>query len=214
MERWNESRWPRLPPPVTMITCSIPLAIASSTPYWMVGLSTSGSISFGWALVTGRKRVPRPAAGKIALRTVMFDNLTSVDRYPSQTWVGAPPRASRRRASDHDARRWQRRLRDARDDRPHGGCESQGGRGAAGRGSDDSRLRGPRPPSGARAAWQHGGGHQPPAGGPRQQACVRGRVPARRSGHRLVHHKESHRPRQFLTWLTTWIASRPGWRAP
>src|SRR5438132_1168804 len=87
----------RLPPPVTMITCSIPLAIASSTPYWMVGLSTSGSISFGWALVTGRKRVPRPAAGKIALRTVMFDNLTSVDRYPSQTWVGAPPRASGRR---------------------------------------------------------------------------------------------------------------------
>src|SRR5665811_140423 len=28
----------RLPPPVTMITCSIPLAIASSTPYWIVGL--------------------------------------------------------------------------------------------------------------------------------------------------------------------------------
>src|SRR2546427_637966 len=45
-----------------MMTCSIPLAIASSTPYWMVGLSTSGSISFGCALVTGRKRVPRPAA--------------------------------------------------------------------------------------------------------------------------------------------------------
>ena len=65
----------RLPPPVTMITCSIPLAIASSTPYWIVGLSTSGSISFGCALVTGRKRVPRPAAGKIALRTVMADNL-------------------------------------------------------------------------------------------------------------------------------------------
>src|ERR1019366_4771710 len=59
----------RLPPPVTMITCSIPLAMASSTPYWMVGLSTSGSISFGCALVTGRNRVPRPAAGKIALRT-------------------------------------------------------------------------------------------------------------------------------------------------
>src|SRR5213592_3628857 len=52
-----------------MITCSMPLAMASSTPYWMVGLSTSGSISFGCALVTGRKRVPRPAAGKIALRT-------------------------------------------------------------------------------------------------------------------------------------------------
>src|SRR5207249_3404746 len=45
----------RLPPPVTMITCSIPLAIASSTPYWIVGLSTRGSISFGCAFVTGRK---------------------------------------------------------------------------------------------------------------------------------------------------------------
>src|SRR5438094_9273759 len=68
----------RFPPPVTMITCSIPLAIASSTPYWMVGLSTSGSISFGCALVTGKNRVPRPAAGKIALRTeglVIDDNL-------------------------------------------------------------------------------------------------------------------------------------------
>src|SRR5438094_649971 len=42
-----------------MITCSIPLAMASSTPYWIVGLSTSGSISFGCALVTGKKRVPR-----------------------------------------------------------------------------------------------------------------------------------------------------------
>src|SRR5678815_2795415 len=35
----------------------------------MVGLSTSGSISFGCALVAGRKRVPRPAAGKTPLRT-------------------------------------------------------------------------------------------------------------------------------------------------
>src|SRR5450755_3741463 len=49
---------------------SHPAASASSTPYWMMGLSTSGSISFGWALVAGRKRVPNPAAGKIALRTL------------------------------------------------------------------------------------------------------------------------------------------------
>src|SRR5215210_4458539 len=48
---------------------SIPEATASSTPYWMIGLSTSGSISFGCALVAGRNRVPRPAAGKTALRT-------------------------------------------------------------------------------------------------------------------------------------------------
>src|ERR1700687_4037512 len=35
----------------------------------MMGLSTRGSISFGCALVAERKRVPNPAAGKIALRT-------------------------------------------------------------------------------------------------------------------------------------------------
>src|ERR1039458_5575793 len=45
--------------------------MASSTPYWMIGLSTIGSISLGWALVAGRKRVPRPAAGNTALRTFM-----------------------------------------------------------------------------------------------------------------------------------------------
>src|SRR5437016_2537260 len=49
---------------------SMPDATASSTPYWMMGLSTSGSISFGCAFVAGRKRVPRPAAGKTALRIV------------------------------------------------------------------------------------------------------------------------------------------------
>src|SRR5688572_33138992 len=49
---------------------SIPEATASSTPYWMIGLSTSGSISFGCALVAGRNLVPRPAAGKTALRIV------------------------------------------------------------------------------------------------------------------------------------------------
>src|SRR3989304_504415 len=38
---------------------------------WMVGLSTSGSISLGWALVAGRKRVPSPAAGNTAFLTLM-----------------------------------------------------------------------------------------------------------------------------------------------
>ncbi len=52
-----------------MMTCSMPAATASSTAYWITGLSTRGSISFGWALVAGRKRVPQPAAGKTALRT-------------------------------------------------------------------------------------------------------------------------------------------------
>ena len=52
-----------------MTMLSMPEATASSTPYWMTGLSTRTSISFGWALVAGRNRVPSPAAGKTALRT-------------------------------------------------------------------------------------------------------------------------------------------------
>src|SRR5687768_4515740 len=43
-----------------------PAATASSITYWMMGLSTRHSISLGCALVAGRKRVPRPAAGKTA----------------------------------------------------------------------------------------------------------------------------------------------------
>ena len=39
---------------------------ASSTTYWITGLSRTGSISLGVHLVPGRKRVPRPAAGMIA----------------------------------------------------------------------------------------------------------------------------------------------------
>src|ERR1700737_2881486 len=61
-----------LPRPVTRMILSTPDATASSTPYWMMGLSTSGSISFGWGLVAGRKRVPSPAAGKTALRTLVL----------------------------------------------------------------------------------------------------------------------------------------------
>src|SRR5579863_3350694 len=45
-----------------------PAAIASSTAYWISGLSTIGSISLGDALVAGRKRVPRPATGNTAVR--------------------------------------------------------------------------------------------------------------------------------------------------
>src|SRR6266699_6322212 len=55
--------------PVTMMIDSIPEATAASTTYWINGLSTSGNISFRDALVAGRNRVPRPAAGKTALRT-------------------------------------------------------------------------------------------------------------------------------------------------
>src|SRR5512144_791078 len=55
---------------------SSPEATASSTTYWMVGLSTRRSISLGWALVAGRKRVPRPAAGNTAFRTFIESDNT------------------------------------------------------------------------------------------------------------------------------------------
>src|SRR5690349_6822307 len=56
----------RLLRPVTKIISVMPHAAASSTAYWMSGLSTIGSISFGLALVTGRKRLPKPATGNTA----------------------------------------------------------------------------------------------------------------------------------------------------
>ena len=55
-----------LRPMITRMS-SMPAATASSTTYWIAGLSTTGSISFGIALVAGRKRVPSPAAGMTAL---------------------------------------------------------------------------------------------------------------------------------------------------
>ena len=55
-----------------MITMSsIPAATASSTTHWIDGRSTTVSISFGMALVAGRKRVPSPAAGITAVRTLV-----------------------------------------------------------------------------------------------------------------------------------------------
>src|SRR3972149_8861848 len=63
------------PRPVTRMMSWLPEATASSTAYWIVGLSTMGSISLGWALVSGRNRVPSPAAGKAAFRIVMLSLL-------------------------------------------------------------------------------------------------------------------------------------------
>src|SRR5262245_14617439 len=48
--------------------CSMPASRASSTTCWISGRSTTVSISFGIALVAGRKRVPSPATGNTALR--------------------------------------------------------------------------------------------------------------------------------------------------
>src|SRR6202012_5207288 len=60
-----------LPRPVIKTNCSMPASRASSTAYWMTGLSTTGSISLGTALVAGKNRVPMPATGNKALRTVL-----------------------------------------------------------------------------------------------------------------------------------------------
>src|SRR5918911_211163 len=53
----------------------MPAVTASSTTYWIAGLSRTGSISFGCAFVAGRNRVPRPAAGITALRTLVMSPL-------------------------------------------------------------------------------------------------------------------------------------------
>src|ERR1700736_5956843 len=58
----------RFEAPVTNTSRVAPAESASSTAYWIRGLSTTGSISFGLALVAGRKRVPRPATGNTAVR--------------------------------------------------------------------------------------------------------------------------------------------------
>src|SRR5262245_47937478 len=65
-----------------MMISDRPEATASSTTYWIVGLSTRGSISLGCALVAGRNRVPSPAAGKTALRTLMRGLLSGANRGP------------------------------------------------------------------------------------------------------------------------------------
>ena len=68
------SKWSSMTPllrPVTKMKCSMPASLASSTTYWISGLSTMVSISFGIALVAGRTRVPRPATGNTALRIFM-----------------------------------------------------------------------------------------------------------------------------------------------
>src|SRR5881409_3519554 len=68
LSKWSSIA--RLLRPVMKIMSVIPAAAASSTAYWISGLSTTGSISFGLALVTGKKRLPRPATGNTALVTL------------------------------------------------------------------------------------------------------------------------------------------------
>src|SRR5262245_19768027 len=67
-----------------------PARTASSTTYWIAGLSRSGSISLGIALVAGRKRVPSPAAGMTAFRTFLIA--------PPQRGAGVYPQGTPRRS--------------------------------------------------------------------------------------------------------------------
>ncbi len=81
-----------LPRPVTKIICSIPASRASSTAYWISGVSTIGSSSLGIALVAGRKRVPSPATGNTALR-IGFRLLITTGQY--EAWRHAVNGATR-----------------------------------------------------------------------------------------------------------------------
>src|SRR5258706_3666556 len=70
--------------PVMKIMSVMPAAAASSTAYWISGLSTTGIISFGLALVAGRNRLPRPATGKTALEIFFIGD----------SWLGRHARAA------------------------------------------------------------------------------------------------------------------------
>jgi hypothetical protein len=54
----------------------------------MSGLSTTGSISFGLALVAGKKRVPRPATGNTAVRITDF-GVILIEYLPEILGLGA-----------------------------------------------------------------------------------------------------------------------------
>src|SRR5215510_6296961 len=79
----------RFDEPVMKTKRCAPAAIASSTAYWISGLSTIGSISFGDALVAGRKRVPRPATGNTAV-CILAIQCTSWARHEHDTGLARP----------------------------------------------------------------------------------------------------------------------------
>jgi hypothetical protein len=83
-----------------MQNCSIPAARASSTAYWISGLSTTGSISLGIAFVAGRKRVPSPATGSTALRNGFTKKQSPYSQKSADHWHGHHASASSRTARD------------------------------------------------------------------------------------------------------------------
>jgi hypothetical protein len=87
-----------LPLAFTMMTSRTPAATASATMYWMVGVSTIGSSSLATALVAGKKRVPRPAAGMTALRMGWFGMARQNLAAPVPRREGRSPQGSSRPA--------------------------------------------------------------------------------------------------------------------
>src|SRR6201995_5784694 len=87
----------RLEAPVMKTSRVAPADSASSTAYWMRGLSTTGSISFGLALVAGRKRVPRPATGNTAVRMTDFGAVL-INLLQQQRLNGPPSLTTRNQA--------------------------------------------------------------------------------------------------------------------
>src|SRR5690348_18336436 len=89
---------------------SIPEAAHSSTEYWMRGLSTTGSISFGCAFVAGRNRVPSPAAGNTAFRTRF--GFSGIARFrPAQTCNLRGPLSVVNPIEKNSADLWRQRIR-------------------------------------------------------------------------------------------------------
>src|SRR5580698_5118448 len=70
----------RFEAPVMNTSLRAPASSASSTAYWMRGLSTTGSISLGLALVAGKNRVPRPATGNTAVRITGCDVMLILEK--------------------------------------------------------------------------------------------------------------------------------------
>src|SRR5438874_13240277 len=93
----------RFPRPEMIRMSWMPARTASSTTYWMAGLSRIGSISFGCAFVAGRNLVPRPAAGMTAF-------LTFTRPAPSP---GGPRSLSQGNSYESEPRAWYRYQGDA-----------------------------------------------------------------------------------------------------
>ena len=71
----------------------MPARTASSTTYWIAGLSRSGSISFGCALVAGQEPGPEPGGGDDGLADLRHALLWGLERGPvgSEAYPVPPP---------------------------------------------------------------------------------------------------------------------------